>query len=100
MTVVCQGLIKIPMTGVCQGLTKIPHDCVVHQGLTKIPHDCVVWQGLTKLLLELVEATELDVQKEIISALPSVVDDSDHSNVASKLKSVIVPSLQLVRSYF
>lgn len=45
------------------------------------------------MLLELVEATEVDVQREIISALPSVLDDSDHADVASKLKSVL-PSVQ------
>ena len=50
-------------------------------------------QGLTKMLLELVEATELDVQREIISALPSVADDSNHAEVASKLKSVFVPGV-------
>ena len=50
-------------------------------------------QGLTKMLLELVEATELDVQREIISALPSIVDDSNHAEVASKLKSVFVLSV-------
>ena len=45
------------------------------------------------MLLELVEATELDVQREIISALPSIVDDSNHAEVASKLKSVFVLSV-------
>ncbi|KAK7101914.1 hypothetical protein V1264_020222 [Littorina saxatilis] len=52
-------------------------------------------KALAKMLLELVEATELDVQKEIIGALPSVVDSSDHATVASKLKDLLVSQTQL-----
>ncbi|XP_076469253.1 Fanconi anemia group D2 protein-like isoform X2 [Babylonia areolata] len=52
-------------------------------------------KNMTSMLLELIEATELDVQREIISALPSMVDDSDHAAVASKLKDLLVSETQL-----
>ncbi|KAK7493947.1 hypothetical protein BaRGS_00014829, partial [Batillaria attramentaria] len=47
------------------------------------------------MLLELLEATDIEVQREIIGALPAVVDDSDHVAVATKLKDMLVSKTQL-----
>ncbi|KAL8611266.1 hypothetical protein ACOMHN_013697 [Nucella lapillus] len=52
-------------------------------------------KNLTSMLLELIEATEVDIQREIISALPSMVDDADHATVAAKLKELLVSQTQL-----
>ncbi|PVD24835.1 hypothetical protein C0Q70_15321 [Pomacea canaliculata] len=47
-------------------------------------------KALREVLLEMLDATSEDVQREIISVLPAVLDDTDHTIVAMKLNEVLV----------
>ena len=37
-------------------------------------------------MLEMVSITSLDIQREIITCIPEVLDDSEHTEVARKLR--------------
>jgi len=41
---------------------------------------------LTEKMLEMVSITSLDIQREIITCIPEVLDDSEHTEVARKLR--------------
>jgi len=47
-------------------------------------------------MLEMVSITSLDIQREIITCIPEVLDDSEHTEVARKLRYTI----QLVDGQF
>ena len=41
---------------------------------------------LTEKMLEIVGITSLDIQREIITCIPEVLDDAEHSEVARELR--------------
>ena len=41
---------------------------------------------MTEKMLEMVSITSLDIQREIITCIPEVLDDSEHTEVARKLR--------------
>ena len=43
-------------------------------------------QELIQKMLEMVGITTLDIQREIITCIPEVVDDSEHAQVATELR--------------
>ena len=43
-------------------------------------------QELCSNLLQIVEAAPLDIQREIITALPEILDDPQHNDTARQLK--------------
>ncbi|KAL5014960.1 hypothetical protein ScPMuIL_009230 [Solemya velum] len=50
---------------------------------------------LTQKVLDMLEITSLDVQREIISCLPDILEDSDHFKVAKKLRELLPQSNEL-----
>ncbi|XP_041347848.1 LOW QUALITY PROTEIN: Fanconi anemia group D2 protein-like [Gigantopelta aegis] len=52
-------------------------------------------KDLTVKLLEIIEVTSFDVQREIISCLPEIVEDSEHSDVAKTLRDILLQGNQL-----
>ena len=46
----------------------------------------LVIQELTEKMLEMVGITSLAIQREIISCIPEVLDDSEHTQVARELR--------------
>uniref|UniRef100_A0A8C4WUE9 Uncharacterized protein n=1 Tax=Eptatretus burgeri TaxID=7764 RepID=A0A8C4WUE9_EPTBU len=53
--------------------------------------DC---QNLTKKLLELVSIAPADVQRDIITCLPEIIDDSHHQPVAMQLRQAVLHQFQ------
>ena len=43
---------------------------------------------MTKKMLEMVSITSLEVQREIITCIPEVVDDAEHMGIAQELRLV------------
>ena len=43
-------------------------------------------QELCSNLLQIVEAAPVDIQREIITALPEIIDDPQHDDTAKELK--------------
>ena len=43
-------------------------------------------QELIQKMMEMVGITTLDIQREIITCIPEVVDDSEHAQVATELR--------------
>ncbi|XP_005107672.1 Fanconi anemia group D2 protein [Aplysia californica] len=50
---------------------------------------------LTKKLMEILGSSCLDVQKEIIACLPDIVEDSEHGEVAKKLRDELMSNKEL-----
>ncbi|XP_015761600.1 PREDICTED: Fanconi anemia group D2 protein homolog, partial [Acropora digitifera] len=58
--------------------------------------DCVVQsKELTEKMLEMVGVTSLEVQREIISCVPEVLDDSEHTEVARELSELLLQNTEL-----
>lgn len=49
---------------------------------------CVVLQELATKLMELVSVAPVEVQRDIITSLPEMLDDSQHNDIARELKCV------------
>lgn len=45
-------------------------------------------QEVTEKMLEIIGIVSLDIQREIITCLPDVVEDSEHADVATALRLV------------
>ncbi|KAK2547498.1 Fanconi anemia group D2 protein [Acropora cervicornis] len=61
--------------------------------------DCVVQsKELTEKMLEMVGVTSLEVQREIISCIPEVLDDSEHTEVARELSELLLQNTELTVS--
>lgn len=52
-------------------------------------------EKMSSKMLELIEATELDVQKDIISLLPDIISDCDHPKVAQSLSKFLLQDKRL-----
>lgn len=46
-------------------------------------------QELSKKLLEILNVASVDVQKEVMACIPDIVEDSEHSDVAKKLRYAV-----------
>ncbi|KAK6167722.1 hypothetical protein SNE40_021685 [Patella caerulea] len=55
--------------------------------------DC---KSLTARMIEMISITCIDVQREIITCLPDIVEDSEHSTVAKALRDFILESNKLI----
>jgi len=53
---------------------------------------------LTEKMLEMVSITSLDIQREIITCIPEVLDDSEHTEVARKLSELLCQNTGLTVS--
>ncbi|XP_059165217.1 Fanconi anemia group D2 protein-like [Physella acuta] len=51
---------------------------------------------LSKKLLEVLSTTALDVQKEIMACIPDIVEDSEHGDVARKLRDELMSNKALI----
>jgi NCAIR mutase (PurE)-related protein len=47
---------------------------------------CELLQELADKMLEMITIVSVDIQREIITCLPEVVEDSEHSHVATSLR--------------
>ncbi|ESO88868.1 hypothetical protein LOTGIDRAFT_125515 [Lottia gigantea] len=54
--------------------------------------DC---KKLSKKLIEMISITSLDIQREIITCLPEIIEDSEHATVANTLRDVLLEGNQL-----
>ncbi|KAK2186157.1 hypothetical protein NP493_212g05054 [Ridgeia piscesae] len=52
-------------------------------------------QELTEKMFEIMSVSGLEVQREIVAALPEVMDDSQHATVAGRLKVILQEQKQL-----
>ena len=59
---------------------------MLHHFLLPSPCDCVAVQEMMEKMFEIISITPLEVQHEIITCLPEVVDDGQHGEVTNKLK--------------
>jgi len=53
------------------------------------------WQALVDKMFEALSVTSCDIQREIISCIPEVIDDMQHVDVAHRLKWVMSPAVTL-----
>lgn len=58
-----------------------------NHGHLRPPVSCNL-QELAKKLMELVSVTPVEVQRDIITSLPEMLEDSQHNDVARELKCV------------
>jgi len=59
--------------------------------------DCIVQsKELTEKMLEMVGITSLEVQREIITCIPEVLDDSEHTEVARELSELLRQNTGLI----
>lgn len=63
---------------------------LVRCGLLRDPHKfpCILLeiQELTEKMLEIVGITSVEIQREIITCIPEVLDDAEHTEVARELR--------------
>ncbi|XP_068568031.1 Fanconi anemia group D2 protein isoform X2 [Cebidichthys violaceus] len=78
--------------GTGEGGLSIPHT-IINQ--FKWLDRVVDSKGLAAKLMELVSVAPVEVQRDIISSLPEILDDSQHNDVARELNSLLQENTQL-----
>ena len=58
----------------------------VHLSCNAITREFTLLQELADKMLEMITIVSEDIQREIITCLPEVVEDSEHSHVATSLR--------------
>ena len=58
----------------------------VHLSCTALTREFALLQELADKMLEMITIVSEDIQREIITCLPDVVEDSEHSHVATSLR--------------